>query len=304
MAANLPDVVRALLSMNYTVIPACAPVGDGSCTPHGRSHNEKDIGKVPLVSGYPAFADSPPGAAACAAFFELQYSVNAGIVVPAGMVVVDTDSPAADAEFSSLLPDGLVTPMRLPRPTRGRCWLFSVPQGCEAPSTTRRGASKAIDILGPGKFFIIPPSITASGYRHAWAPGAAPWEVPVAPLPGAVQAAVVAWTTKRERSPARRAMSPAVGLPIPVAAGADVEAGWRLVRGRSALRFLFEGRKGHGDQSESGIDFSFALAALRAGLRPAVVVALLGQRPGLHRSTTDYIERTVTSAQAALGVVR
>lgn len=300
---NVPPEIAYLLENGFAVIPACAPSQSSPniCTAQHVHADAKDVGKRPLTMNFPAFATGPLTPAALLAAFAGGAPKNYGIVIREGFVVIDTDSPEADAEFSALLPADFRTVVRQARPTRGRCWFFSVPPGVEVKATTRRGKSKAIDVLGAGKFFIVPPSRTGSGHVHAWAPGCAPWEVGIAPLPDNVRAQLAAWTNSAPLKKAKPQAAKPVFAPASPSSSHAVAAARKLVHGRSALRTLYEGKKNHGDTSASGVDFAFAREALKIKLRPDVVVELLRERPGVHRRDDVYLWKTVTNAAPVKG---
>lgn len=296
------ETVQRLLPF-FIVVPACKPTSNGGCSAPWHKHAPKDAGKVPLVSGYPQFAAEPPTAEQCLAFFHdvARVEVNLGIVVPRGVVVLDADSPEAGEELGRFLPADFVTPMRTARPGRGPCWILRLPAGVDVQTAVHKGDSKAVDILAPGRFFVVPDSLHVSGHVHRWEVGRAPWEVPVTMAPPTMLEAIIRWT-KRDEKPTPRHRSPQVPLvrSLEGAARADVEHGLRLIRARTALGRAFRGIKAHGDVSASGKDFSFAQAALKEGLKPAVVAALLRERPGLHRDDDAYVEQTVLSALSLL----
>ncbi len=303
---NVPPEIVCMLEAGFAVVPACAPVETNSnvCTANHVHTDTKDVGKRPLILNFPALATGLLNKDGLLAAFEGGGRKNYGIVIREGFVVVDTDSPEADAEFSALLPADFRTVVRQARPTRGRCWFFSVPSGVEVKATTRRGQSKAIDVLGPGKFFIVPPSRTVSGYVHAWAPGCAPWEVGIAPLPENVRAQLAEWTTSAQHKKVKQKSpkTPKSGAaPASPSSSLAVAAARKVVHARFALRSLYEGTKNHGDTSASGVDFAFAREALKVRLRPAVVVELLRERPGVHRRDDDYLWKTVTNAAPVKG---
>ncbi len=290
--------VPSLLSIGLPVIAACAPSAGGGCTaPYHHHQRQGDIGKVPLVRGYPDLATRPPPREELERLLLLPFPTNFGLVVPVGMVVIDADSPEADSEFYRYLPPGLITPTRAARPGRGRGWLLRVPPSVPVHSGTRRGQSGHIDVLGRGSFFIVPPSIHLTGHKYEWVIGQAPWEVGIAEVPRAAWGLLEPKKKVNSNQPDR-----AVGnMEFSEVAESEVTTALRLVNARSTLRHLFEGKKDYGDTSQSGIDFSLARELLKLRVKPEVVAAVLLRRPGVHRATKGYVQLTVANAIKAGG---
>lgn len=157
-------------------VPLCSPTTAGSCT--GAWHPSpcggvegKQAGKRPLSAGYARLAQEVPLLQALINQFYLPFAnvpVNLGIVVPDRHVIVEADTLEADHEITALL-DDTVTATRSARPSRGRAWIFRLPSQCPPiTSMTKLGASKAIDIRGPGGILVAPPSRHRSGYVYEW----------------------------------------------------------------------------------------------------------------------------------------
>ncbi len=298
MNTDLPLEVLLLLSFGIPVVAACAPSAGGGCTaPYHHHQRQGDIGKVPLVPGYPDLASHPPPREELERLLLLPFPTNFGLVVPVGMVVVDADSPEADSEFSRYLPPGFTTPTRAARPVRGRGWLVRVPPGVPVHSGTHRGRSGHIDVLAQGAFFIVPPSIHLTGHKYEWVKGQAPWEVGIAELPRAAWGLLEPKKKVNSNRPDR-----AVGnMEFSEVAESEVTTALRLVNARSTLRHPFAGKKDYGDTSASGIDFSLAREFLKLRVKPEVVAAVLLRRPGVHRATKGYVQLTTVNALKAGG---
>ena len=79
-----------------------------------------------------------------------------------------------------------------------RTWRAKTGSGGEhiyftASSVVRNNRGKlaiGIDVRGQGGFTILPPSLHISGHRYAWQHGCAPDELPLAPLPASIAAAL------------------------------------------------------------------------------------------------------------------
>lgn len=160
-------------------VPLCSPTTAGSCT--GAWHpspcggvDGKQAGKRPLSAGYVRLAQEVPLLQALINQFYLPFAsvpINLGIVVPDRHVIVEADTLEADHEITALL-DDTVTATRSARPSRGRAWIFRLPSQCPPiTSMTKLGASKAIDVRGPGGILVAPPSRHRSGYVYEWVVG-------------------------------------------------------------------------------------------------------------------------------------
>ena len=170
---DLRPAIADLHRAGLPAIPMCAPHQNGGCSVLWHRHGLPQIGKVPMVPGFQILADQLPALhmleRGCFVRFG-RTSINLAIVVPRGMVVVEADSPEADAELEALI-GPVQTPIRAARPGRGRAWLLSLrdmPPGMEVRSRVGLGASGAIDVRAAGALLIVPPSVHATGHVYTW----------------------------------------------------------------------------------------------------------------------------------------
>lgn len=305
------QAMRLLSTGCFSPCPCCAPTENGNCTAPGHgipctSSGKPGAGKRPLIKGYPRLADSPPEP------WQVRRWVNdfglfnlAGVVRPP-FVVIECDSLAAEQELLALDPR-LVDegPCRERRPTRGRGWVFRVARGETYRSTSGLGKSGAIDVIAPGKPFVLEPSVHVTGHRVRWVEGRAPWEVPALPISPPV---VGLLARSRGQASGRGAQS---GAPRPSASAQPAQS--RRVPPR--VQFLLRSdlrvknawhRRGkrQGDQSASGYDATLACLLLHRGVAVNVVVDALLACPGASKHSTEYAERTVSAALALLGNTR
>lgn len=152
-------------------IPVCAPRPNGRCSAPWHKHAAQQAGKVPMVEKYPELAHEVPELEVLVArhFTWLRrLAYNLAIVVPNGYVVVEADSPDADAEVAGML-GAEMTACRAARPGRGRAWIFRVPTATRVlQSRVGLGASRKIDVRGPGAILVVPPSIHYTGHQYRW----------------------------------------------------------------------------------------------------------------------------------------
>jgi len=91
-------------------------------------------------------------------------AANVAILLePSMLVAIDCDSDGALGEATALgLPRAPVSVS-----ARGRRYLYRRPAGAPAARATRRGQSRALDILSAG-VLVMPPSRHATGVRYEW----------------------------------------------------------------------------------------------------------------------------------------
>jgi hypothetical protein len=257
-------------------------------------------GKRPLVAGYPAWATTPPSLPEVLRQVRRCVPCNLGIVVPAGIALVEADTGAADEELRTLAAAAFdATPARLPRPGRGHGLLLGLPAGVHVASRAHLGTSGAIDVKGPGAIFVVPPSVHQTGHVYRWAAGRAPWEVPVLPVSSALLAVITAGATSSGTTTTTTAASmnatvtrvsrpPATRMPRSVT---------RLLATNREFRALWDGTgKKEGDTSRSGYDATVAAQLLGAGVQPRDVEDALALRPDGHApGDPAYAARTVAA---------
>jgi hypothetical protein len=143
-------------------IPLCWPDARGQCA-CGRGHREKAIGKAPLVS-WEHLVTAPPTAEQIRVWASTYPACNwGGLLEPAGELVIDLDGDAARGEAIGY---GL-PPATVVRTGLGSHYRYRAPQRVAGRRTTKRGRSKAIDILAAG-YVVIPPSRHRNGHPYEW----------------------------------------------------------------------------------------------------------------------------------------
>jgi len=113
---------------------------------------------------------------------------NVGIVTgqASGLVVLDLDGPeAAQLAREKGLP---VTPCV--RTGKGWHYYFSHPGQQHVRNAVALLGRKGLDLRADGGYIVAPPSIHPNGRRYAWAEGRGPDDLPLAPLPAWVLAAL------------------------------------------------------------------------------------------------------------------
>jgi hypothetical protein len=162
--------------------------------------------KRALLSGWPERASTTP--AQLAAWWREYPDANIGIATgpESGLLVLDVDGD----------PDELLADRPRPRtPTQqtgggGWQYLYRFPPALAEARTTRAGVLPGVDTRGRGGYIIAPPSLHPSGRCYAWAPGAAPDDVPCAEPPG--------WLVDLLTPPARPECTPTpLVRPVPAA---------------------------------------------------------------------------------------
>lgn len=289
---SLSDAER-LLDLGLPVVPLCQPTAGGGCSAPSHQDSCRDPGKRPLVAGYRSMALQLPTWEQASGVLMKFFPCNLGIVVPAGIVVVEADSPTAEEEIS-LLAGGETerAPTRERRPGRGRGWLFRLPPGTNILPRTHLGASEAIDVLPSGSIFVVPPSVHRSGHTYAWVSGREPWETAMPLLP----AALLGLAMEGARAPTQASGDLVLGATFAPQVSSRVAF---LLKSRRRLAALWNGEgKTSGDTSSSGIDFSLAIELRAAGVPVLEVAEALAARPGAHSSARTYC---MTTAQRATG---
>jgi Bifunctional DNA primase/polymerase, N-terminal len=295
--------------LGVPTVPTCRPTSGSMCSAswhEGHPQSPKSIGKKPLVVGYPSFADQLPDVDRLRRLVTEHFPCNLAIVVPRGMCVVEADSPEAEAELMAMGGEQLLrTPARERREGRGRGFLFKLRHGLDLRNTAHLGRHGAIDVKAAGGIFVIPESIHASGHQYIWVPGQSPLEVPIAELRGPLESFLAplqrarvgsAGRSQRARFDARDGATdvPRQRVEMPPEISSRVRF---LIASTKTIRDLYDGRgKRFGDQSASGIDFSFARALAKNGVSASEIAAAIAHRPGAHRIDAAYCLRTAQAA--------
>jgi hypothetical protein len=144
--------------------PCCWPDASGNCG-CGRGHQGRDIGKAPLLTGWPELV---PTEELVEKWWTTWPTANIGCILKrAGLVVADLDGDEAVEEAKGYhLPPGPVS--RSGRSEGlGEHRFFRLPAGCPVTNATRKGMCGKIDILANTNL-ILPPSLHRSGKRYEW----------------------------------------------------------------------------------------------------------------------------------------
>jgi hypothetical protein len=141
-------------------------------------------GKRPLVA-WLEYQERCPTATELAAWFGRWPEANVGIVtgIVSGLVVLDVDARHGGAQSLSALEAAhgpLPRTIAVETGGGGRHFYFSHPGGIVH---NKVGLAPGIDLRGDGGCVVAPPSMHPSGRRYAWAPGRAPAQAKLAPLP-------------------------------------------------------------------------------------------------------------------------
>lgn len=143
-------------------IPLCWPDAHGRCA-DGRGHLEKAVGKAPLVA-WERLVTAPPTAEQITQWASEYQGCNWGqLLEPARALVIDLDGEAARGEAIGYgLPPSIVATTG-----KGSHYRYKAPLHVAGRRTTKRGHSKAIDILAGG-YVVIPPSRHRGGSVYRW----------------------------------------------------------------------------------------------------------------------------------------
>jgi hypothetical protein len=129
--------------------------------------------KVPLRKGWQSSASRDPSR--IAEMWRDRPEANVGVLCGHGLVVVEADGPAGEAELRDLpMPR---TPVA--RSQRGPHFYF------RGSARSRQGILPEVDVRGAGGYVVAPCSIHPSGHRYTWE--VAPWQAPLALLPPALE---------------------------------------------------------------------------------------------------------------------
>ena len=133
-----------LVDLDYSVLPCCWPDAEGNCGCGWNHKNQREIGKAPRVNSGIKEATANPNQVS--SWFTDMPQANIGLALaPAGLVMVDPDSPEALSEAEKL---GL--PPTLTRNSRSPAYLYTVPPGTPLVSMIHCGDSSRIDLLTQG----------------------------------------------------------------------------------------------------------------------------------------------------------
>lgn len=171
----LPSEAAQLYALQgYRVLPLCWPSDAGECA-CGQAHPPKGAGKAPLLPN--GVLDASSDAEQIKRWWTRWPGANIGIALaPARALVIDLDTPAAEAEADGLGVNGQYTIST----GRGRHVWTQLPQDGHQARVIHAGESRAIDLLADG-YAIVAPSRHRSGPAYCWMQDR--WLAPSSQLP-------------------------------------------------------------------------------------------------------------------------
>jgi hypothetical protein len=290
-----------LIGAGYPIVSLCAPVEGGLCSAPWHERPCERAGKRPITQ-YKAAGAALRSVAFVQQSIRKCWPCNLAIMLLPGRVVVEADSPAAEAEVRSLAGSACnATPMREARPGRGPAWIFEVPERAHTANRAHLGTSGAIDVRASGGLLVVPPSIHKTGHSYVWAAGRAPWLLRAVAAPPGLLALI-------ERPPPAPSK---LGPPLVIAAATSPSAMSipsrvnAIMASDREFRALWNGVGKTGrDTSVSGYDYAIARYLLRRGVRDNEVAVALAMRPGSRRRDASYLARTIAAAAASLARTR
>lgn len=192
-------VMAEYAKRGLALIPLCWPTPRGACGFGHRDHDEKQVGKVPLVQ-WRGLVANPPTSSQSLSWLRAWPEANiAALVEPARGLVVDADGDEALGEATGLgLPPAWVSTTG-----RGSHYFYRAPAHVIGRCTTKRGHSRAIDVLAGG-LVTVPPSRHRSGRQYTWI--IAPWERALVDAP--------AWAVRLLEEATVPGDAPGLSLPV------------------------------------------------------------------------------------------
>jgi hypothetical protein len=251
--AELLAAALAYAARGFPVLPLCWPDEDGNCA-CGRGHNEREVGKAPLLQDGVHGATTDP--VTIRDWWAQWPEANVGIALkPASLLLLDLDSHEAleEARKNGLPPGPAV------RTGRGEHRYFRNPWS-DVATAVRKGASCAVDVKVSG-FVVAPPSVHASGHRYEWSVSLD--EAPLVPAPDWVRGLL------------HPAIEPTRIAPPSELPKVDVEA----LRVTDRIRSLIKSGETGGYPSRSEAGFAVLSALVKAGHSDGEMFAVLKQNP-------------------------
>lgn len=263
--------------MGWVPIPLCWPTKSGKCG-CGKDHTGKNVGKAPLLGKN--YQDLRPTREDIISWWTQWPNANVGILLePSKLAVIDPDSPEARNEVRNL------TTPHTPRAITGRGEHYYFISPGVAKRMTKRGSSKAIDILSAG-YVVAPPSVHRNGESYVWFES--PSDVTLAPLPP--------WAAEFFEEE-----TPSLSIEAPLEGGdfSKTLSKWRKKIPRKVLRTLLADEAQVGKRSE--ILWWMEHEMIKAGLSHADVFTLIrGSVWNKYAGRSDEVKRLQEEIAAAV----
>lgn len=274
----------------YSIFPLHTP-RRGGCSCGKR--NCDDIGKHPRTAN--GVADATTDAATVAEWWRQWPDANIGIACgPSGLLVLDLDEYKSTYGGGNLLDDADIATVTTITGGGGRHVWYRMPP--DATLGNRRGAlPSGIDVRGWGGYVVAAPSLHKSGNRYTFAPGAAPSEMAVAPLPAKLRTLI---EDAHRSGGGRVAVAP---LPVDDGRGAPDITRWHL--SESIVNAIHTAHAAPGARSES--DFAIVCALVAVGASDADIAAVFRHYPtsgkfhARGRSGDAYLAATIANARTS-----
>ena len=164
MTDNLTFAIDYVLR-GFPVFPLCWPDKFGQCA-CGRNHQDRFIGKVPLVEH--GLKDATSTKQGCKEFWTRWPSASIGIVIPAGYFVLDVDADKDGYDSLAKLQNDL--DIILPETwliltgSGGQHYWYKTPKPIR--NTTKLAGYEGLDIRGIGGYVVAPESLHRSGHKY------------------------------------------------------------------------------------------------------------------------------------------
>lgn len=165
----LIDYALKYVAAHLPVLPLCWPDFSGKCA-CGRNHQDKSIGKVPLLEH--GLTDATLSITKAKEYWTRWPTANIGIAIPHGYFVLDVDVGHNGFDSLSriqreldfdLTPTWLVT-----TGSGGQHYWYKTSKHIR--NTTRLAGYEGLDIRGWGGYCVVPSSLHRSGHRYEVSP--------------------------------------------------------------------------------------------------------------------------------------
>jgi hypothetical protein len=138
---------------------------------------------------------------------------NIGLATGKGLLAIDEDAHGANdgRAYIATHPDLFPATVTALTPTGGRHLFYALPAGVRIGNSDR-ALPPGINVRGDGGYVVAAPSLHPDGGRYQWAPGGAPWERPLTPIPPALLALLTPPEPPPPPAPVLRAAAPVTGV--------------------------------------------------------------------------------------------